>query len=201
MPSRMRQLELHVEGQHASAWPRPEALFEDALAAANAALGRDVEQLAVDCGLSRRELNKQRERGDVDPDLGGPAALGHQWLYRAALWLDAVRRRYGADRVRDAARLVARACGVDLAEPVAGKTGSNSNSGIFRVSLEANRELGDYLDKLDLALANNDLDPVEIKGLIKELDDVGERTNGARNALLSRLEATATTYTFGHKAV
>lgn len=197
MTHRMQQLALPVEGQHEPAWPSYEAMNEEALRAADVALGRDVEQIALDCGLSRRELNKQRER-TPDDDQGGPASLGRQCLYRLALYLDTVRRRYGAERCKPAARLVAKACGVEVADRVAGRSGANSPSGIFRISIEANRELGDYLQKLEQFAANG-LDRTERERLVVELDEVLERVQGAKSALLAT--TTATPLTFGHKAV
>lgn len=197
MPHKMRQLELPVQDQFDPGWPTYEALNEEALRAADIALGRDVEQLALDCGLSRRELNKQRER-TPDDDQGGPASLGHQALYRAALYLDSVRRRFGADRCRPAARLVARACGASVADEIpAWEFTDESPLGLLRLGIEANRELADYLEKLDDRIADGRLDVADARALLPELDQVLERAMGAKVALQRRLE---TPLHFGRKA-
>lgn len=197
MPHRMKQLELPVEGQVDPGWPTYEAMNEEALRAADIALGRDVEQLALDCGLSRRELNKQRER-TPDDDQGGPASLGHQALYRAALYLDSVRRRFGADRCRPAARLIARACGAAVADEIRAKEiEDDTPRTILRLGIEANRELADYLAQLDTRIADGDLSPRDARALLPELDEVLERAMGAKVALQRRLEAPLH---FGRKA-
>lgn len=197
MPHKMQQLRLSVEGQSAPTWPSYEAMNEEALRAADVALGRDVEQLAIDCGLSRRELNKQRER-TPDDDQGGPASLGRQSLYRAALFLDTVRQRFGAERCKPAARLVAKACGVQIAEPVAASAAlAGDPLTLLRQAISSEAELAQAAQLLGQALADGRLDPREARELLPEFDEAIEIAQGIRNAVAAAVDFPLT---FGRKA-
>ena len=99
-----------VEDQSPAYWSDPEGVQDACIAALDVLLGRDVERIAAVSGISRRELNKQRERRQ---DL-----LGKQWLHRLVQLGRLTVTRFGAERTAPAARLFARACGHELAASV-----------------------------------------------------------------------------------
>lgn len=167
-----------VQGQLAAPWPSYEAINEEAMRAAEAALGHNVEQLSIDCGLSRRELNKQRERAASDGE-GGPAAIGRQLLYRAALLLSAVRARYGTERTLPAARLIAKACGVQIADTLPEVDQRDERVTDLRLVASAERAAGSALmEALDAAI--DGIDQKEARAMAPTIDRAIERLSTLR---------------------
>lgn len=195
MPTTLHHPRHPAKGQLELPWPSYEALNEAALRAADVALGHDVEQLSLDCGLSRRELNKQRERRPEENE-GGPAALGRQTLYRAALLLAAVRSRFGAERVRPAARLIARACGVELADEIA--PAESRRKAELAIIADATAEACQAAALASEAAADG-IDPREAERLLPQVAEVLERWSTLR-AFLEAKRATSTANRFSTTA-
>lgn len=162
-----------VEGEVGARWPTPQELNLDAILAAHVALGHDVAALAADCGLSQRELNKQREHQELD-DEGGPAALGHQWAYRLGVLFVSVRRRFGSERLAPLVRLLVHAAGFDVARPVASARTAAAEGQLAAVAAVM-RETAEAVAKATRAIeSGGGIDGREARELLPEIDDARE---------------------------
>lgn len=162
----------------------PHELNRRARFAAEVALGHDVEWIAADCGLSARELGKQREIRPLDNE-GGPAGAGRQWAYRLCLLVDSVRRRYGTERTAPLARLVAEAAGHALAAPLPAAAEDGNRDDALRVLGRAMSAFGQAAESF-AAAAENGVDAREAAGLIPDVDRALERMHSVRALLVAR---------------
>lgn len=162
-----------VEDQPLPEWSDPEQVETASIRAIDELLGHDVDRIAAVLGVSRRELNKQRERR---PDR-------KLWLFRLCEIAHAVVERFGPDRAAPAARLFARACGHDLATGAPPASTGGCHDDVLHLLAGAMREFGEVATGLSEA-ALDGVDRREAEQLIPEVDQAIERLQAIRNRLV-----------------
>jgi hypothetical protein len=166
-----------VEDQHELLWSDPEKLQDESIAAFDSLLGHDVDRLAALTGISRRQLNKQRERR---PDL-----LSKQWLHRLAELFHLTAMKFGPERTAPALRLLNRAGGHGLAGAVPAAAARGERDAAIAVISRAVREACDAASKF-ADRAQDGLDRADARALLPDVDEALEEMQTAR-ALLERL--------------
>lgn len=164
---------LPVEDQDAAPWSDPEVLETAVVRALDELLGHDVDRLAGVSGISRRELNKQRERGRKI------------WLARLCQLGRAAFDRFGAERTEPAARLFAQACGHDLARAVPATAADGNREGALQLLACAMREFGQASSRFAAAAADG-IDAREAEALIPEVDQAAAALAAVRQLLVIR---------------
>lgn len=166
-----------VEDQLARDWSDPEAIQDACIAVMNTCLGHDVERLAAVSGISRRELNKQRERR--------ADRLGKQWMHRLALILRATTMKFGRERTAPAVRLLAHAAGHELAAslpvPVDGGQ-ADLDSSLLATTM---REVLDAAAKF-AAAAVDGVDRQDAAQLLPEFDEALDHLHAMRDRIAER---------------
>lgn len=185
-----------VEDQLKLLWSDPERCSDACLRALDEMLGHDVERLANATGISRRELNKQRERRDDK--------FGRHWLHRLVTLAHRTAATFGADRTRAAAHLFARACGHELASAVPEAAAGHQKETDLALLARAMREFAEASQGF-AAAAENGIDPNEARALLPEVDQALTRLQAMRNRLQSEVDGLrpvkpAAVMNFGHKA-
>lgn len=185
-----------VEDQLKLLWSDPERCSDACLRALDEMLGHDVERLANATGISRRELNKQRERRDDK--------FGRHWLHRLVTVAHRTAATFGADRTRAAAHLFARACGHELASVVPEAAAGREKETDLALLARAMREFAEASQGF-AAAAENGIDPNEARALLPEVDQALTRLQAMRNRLQSEVDGLrpvkpAAVMNFGHKA-
>lgn len=173
MPRSLTARDTRVEDQPLPAWSDPEQVETASIRAIDELLGHDVDRIAGVVGLSRRELNKQRERR---PDR-------KLWLVRLCEMGRAVAERFGTERTAPAARLFARACGHDLATGAPAASADGCHDDVLHLLAGAMREFGEVATGLSEA-ALDGVDRQEALALIPEVDQAVERLQAIRNRLV-----------------
>jgi len=197
MPRTMTPPPAPVEDQLKLLWSDPERLSDACIRALDEMLGHDVERLANATGISRRELNKQRERREDK--------FGRHWLHRLVTLAHRAAATFGADRTRAAAHLFARACGHELAsavpQPAAGHEKESDIALLARTMREFSEASAQYA-----AAAENGISPAEARDLLPEVDQALEQMQAIRNRLQTSVDGlrpalkVAGALTYGHKA-
>jgi hypothetical protein len=168
-----------VEDQEARFWSDPEAIQDAGIDAMEDLLGRDVDYLAAATGVSRRQLNKQRERRF---DL-----LRTQLLPRLATIFHAAATKFGAARTARALHLLTRAGGHELASAVPPAASAGSKESALALISRAMREVCDAASKFS-ARAEDGLDHQDAFALLPEVDEGLQELQSVRNLLLRRIE-------------
>ncbi len=161
-----------VEDQLKLLWSDPERCSDACIRAMDELLGHDVERLAKATGISRRELNKQRERRDDK--------LGKHWLHRLVTLTHRAAQSFGADRTRAAAHLFARACGHELASRVPeAATGQQKESDLALLA-RTMREFSEA-SAAYAAAAEHGITPAEARALLPEIDQALDQLQAVRS--------------------
>lgn len=166
-----------VEDQLANDWSDPEEIQDACIAVMDTCLGHDVERLAAVSGISRRELNKQRERR--------ADRLGKQWMHRLALILRATSMKFGRERTAPAVRLLAHAAGHELAAsvPHAAERGqADLDTSLLATTM---REVLDAAAKF-AAAAVDGVDRQEAAQLLPEFDEALDQLHAMRDRIAER---------------
>lgn len=185
-----------VEDQLKLLWSDPERCSDACLRALDEMLGHDVERLANATGISRRELNKQRERRDDK--------FGRHWLHRLVTLAHRTAASFGAERTRAAAQLFARACGHELASVVPEAAAGHQKETDLALLARSMREFSEA--SLGYATAaENGIDPSEARALLPEVDQALAQLQAMRNRLQCEVDGLrpvkpAAVMQFGHKA-
>lgn len=186
-----------VEDQLRLLWSDPERLSDACIRALDEMLGHDVERLANATGISRRELNKQRERREDK--------FGRHWLHRLVTLSHRAAVSFGADRTRAAANLFARACGHEIASAVPQAAAGHEKESDIALLARTMREFGEASAQY-AAAAENGISPAEARDLLPEVDQALGQLQAIRNRLQSSVDGlrpalrVAGAMTFGHKA-
>lgn len=173
MPRSLTARTPNVEDQQPLPWSDPEAIETACIHAIDELLGHDVDRIAGVLGVSRRELNKQRERR---PDR-------RTWLHRLCEIARAVTERFGPERTAAAARIFSRACGHDLAHGTPAASSHGCHDDVLQLLAGAMREFGEVASGLSAA-ALDGVDRQEATQLIPEVDEAVERLQAIRNRLV-----------------
>lgn len=197
MPRTLPPTEAPVEDQLKLLWSDPERCSDACLRALDEMLGHDVERLANATGISRRELNKQRERRDDK--------FGRHWLHRLVTVAHRTAATFGADRTRAAAQLFARACGHELASVVPEAAAGHQKESDLALLARSMREFSEASVGYATA-AENGISPEEARALLPEVDQALDQMQAIRNRLQSSVDGlrpalkVAGALTYGHKA-
>lgn len=198
MPRTMPPPTPPVEDQLRLLWSDPERLSDACIRALDEMLGHDVERLANATGISRRELNKQRERRDDK--------FGRHWLHRLVTIAHRSAATFGADRTRSAAHLFARACGHELASSVPTAAAGHEKESDLALLARSIREMSEAAAKYAAAAAENGISPEEARALLPAVDQALAEWQAVRNRLQTSVDGlrpalkVAGAITFGHKA-
>ncbi|MEO8277415.1 MAG: hypothetical protein ABI639_14470 [Thermoanaerobaculia bacterium] len=161
-----------VEDLNERFWSNDAAIEDAAVAALNELLGADVVELAGDIGISRRELNKQRERGRK------------LWLARISQLARRVAVRFGPERTAAAARLFARASGHELAVAISPGAQRGESTSAIALLTRAMREVNDAAAKYaDRAI--DGIDRQDACALLPEFDQALDYLQGIRSGLVA----------------
>lgn len=175
--AKLQQSPAIVEDQGGRLWSDPEALQDACIASLDSMLGHDVERLAAVSGISRRELNKQRERR--------ADKLGKQWLHRLCALGRATAIRFGAERTAPAARLFARACGHELASAVPAAAVAGETESELAVLARAMKEFSEAAAGVAGAAVDG-IDRREALALLPEVDEALQELQSVRRLLVER---------------
>lgn len=165
------------QDQETFPWSNPEALQDACIRALDALLGHDVERLAAVSGISRRELNKQRERR--------ADRLGTQWLHRLCAIGRATVERFGSERAAPAARLFARACGLEISSAVPEAAAAGSAGSELAVLARAMKEFSEAASGVADAAVDG-IDRREAAALLPEVDEALQEMQAVRRLLVAR---------------
>lgn len=199
MPRTLPPTAAPVEDQLKLLWSDPERCSDACIRALDEMLGHDVERLANATGISRRELNKQRERREDK--------FGRHWLHRLVTLSHRAAQSFGADRTRAAAHLFARACGHELASSVPEAAAGQQKETDLALLARTMREFSEASVGYATA-AENGIDPSEARALLPEVDQALAQLQAMRNRLQSEVDGLragsnikpAAVMNFGHKA-
>lgn len=197
MPPTLPPTAAPVEDQLKLLWSDPERCSDACIRAMDEILGHDVERLANATGISRRELNKQRERRDDK--------AGKHWLHRLITLTHRAAQSFGADRTRAAAHLFARACGHELASSVPEAAAGHEKESDIALLARTMREFSEASAQY-AAAAENGISPEEARALLPEVDQALDQMQAIRNRLQSSVDGlrpalkVAGALTYGHKA-
>ena len=197
MPRTLPPTAAPVEDQLKLLWSDPERCSDACIRALDEMLGHDVERLANATGISRRELNKQRERREDK--------FGRHWLHRLVTLSHRAAQSFGADRTRAAAHLFARACGHELASSVPEAAAGHEKESDIALLARTMREFSEASAQY-AAAAENGISPEEARALLPEVDQALDQLQAIRNRLQSSVDGlrpalkVAGALTYGHKA-
>lgn len=185
-----------VEDQLRLLWSDPERLSDACIRALDEILGHDVDRLANATGISRRELNKQRERREDK--------FGRHWLHRLVTLTHRAAQSFGAERTRAAAHLFARACGHELASAVPEAATGREKETDLALLARSMREFSEA-SAAYAAAAENGITPAEARALLPEVDQALAELQAVRNRLQTSIDGLRPVrptgvITHGHKA-
>lgn len=175
MPKIFRPLPRPVEDQQERLWSDPEAVQDACIALMDTCLGHDVDRLAAVSGISRRELNKQRERR--------ADRLGKQWLHRIAILLRSTSMKFGPARTAPAVRFLAHAAGHELANAVPAAAAAGEREAALALISRSVREVCDAAAKF-AARAEDGIDQADALALLPEVEEGMAELRATYNALL-----------------
>lgn len=196
MPNTLKPTPAPVEDQLRLLWSDPERISDACIRALDEMLGHDVERLANATGISRRELNKQRERREDK--------FGRHWLHRLVTLSHRAAQHFGADRTRAAAHLFARACGHELASSVPQAAAGHEKETDLALLARTMREFSEA-SAAYAAAAENGITPAEARALLPEIDQALDQLQAVRIRVLTHADGlrplkVAGAMTYGHKA-